>query len=243
MELIGTIGNENLESFNERLRLHEIVNSEKDTELNFLLKDEKNINFVIYLIAARQLSLQVNCKDDQGMTVFMRIAKYYLKKESYHLGQAIGNLLKRGYEVRNDDLKFMATLYSPNLSSEEFLNWSRLRFAVLTRNGEDFLYALKKQKVLFAILSLKLGRPVFYKLPNLLGVAGNALYHYPQNGDIILRAIKIYARTAEIDRLDSNKGNFAKKIMAFEASKPIQDSRFLVIAGMILPELLAESEV
>ncbi|MEI9946328.1 MAG: hypothetical protein WDN26_19170 [Chitinophagaceae bacterium] len=43
------------------------------------------------------------------------------------------------------------------------------------------------KKVLFSILSFKMKKPVGINYPNLLGIANNAIQHYRENGDILIK--------------------------------------------------------
>lgn len=237
MEYPASIAEADRKWFNKNLGLSGITGLQRETILNGLLRDNGKINFAVYLLGAGTIDLEVSNLDIDGQTVFMRLSAIYIKKETYQLGRAIGSLFYRGYSICEADLKFLQVLYSSRLTSEEFLNWSRLRFAVLINDGDKFLYALKRQKVLFALLSIKMGRPVYFNLPNLLGVVGNSIHHYPDCGDIILSAMEVYSRKKAIEALDMKKGNFAKKKSDYILSKPEQDTRFEEIAKIVYPEL------
>jgi len=237
MQYPASLAEADRKSFNENLELSGITGLQRETILNGLLRDNGKINFVAYLLATGIIDLEVSNLDIDGQTVFMRLSAIYIKRETYQLGRAIGNLFYRGYCICEADLKFLQGLYSSRLTSEEFLNWSRLRFAALINDGDNFLYALKKQKVLFALLSIKMGRPVYFNLPNLLGVVGNAIHHYPDCGDIIFRAMEAYSRKKAVEALDMKKRNFAKKKSDYILNKPEQDTRFEEIAKIVYPEL------
>ena len=104
-------------------------------------------------------------------------------------------------------------------------------------DAEKIKLALRRLKPLFVLVSLSVGRPVFFNFSNLLGVLNNAIDHYREEGDIILKAIKVYKREGEISKLDARKKCFKRKTEIYQDNKPIQDKNFVEIVKIIFPEL------
>ena len=91
-------------------------------------------------------------------------------------------------------------------------------------------------KGLFPFLSFKEKKPVFFKYPNLLGVANNVISHYPENGDLILKAITKFGCTEKINELDK-RGTFKRKKAEYLENKPTQNKEFESIVIELFPEL------
>lgn len=96
---------------------------------------------------------------------------------------------------------------------------------------------MQNRKVLFIILSLKKGKPIGYKFPNLLGVLNNAFSYYKNSIDIIFKAIDVYDREKEILKLDSRKGVFQRFSREYQDNKPVQNEELASIIKIIFPEL------
>lgn len=181
-------------------------------------------------------------QDDNEKTDFILLAEKYLDENSSHpelTKQSIINLFEGGYRVKKQDDDYIKDAYNKYAidSNENFEKWSVLRFIVKLDDAEKIKLALSKLKPLFVLSSLKIGRPIYFNFPNLLGVLNNAIDHYREDGDIILKAIKVYDREKEIAKLDANKGVFKRKTENYQNNKPIQNKYFVEVAEIIFDEL------
>lgn len=181
-------------------------------------------------------------QDDNEKTDFILLAEKYLDENSSHselTKQSIANLFEGGYRVKKQDDDYIKDAYNKYAidSNENFEKWSVLRFIVKLDDAEKIKLALSKLKPLFVLSSLKIGRPIYFNFPNLLGVLNNAIDHYREDGDIILKAIKVYDREKEISKLDANKGVFKRKTENYQNNKPIQNKYFVEVAEIIFDEL------
>lgn len=181
-------------------------------------------------------------QDDNEKTDFILLAEKYLDENSSHpelTKQSIINLFEGGYRVKKQDDDYIKDAYNKYAidSNENFEKWSVLRFIVKLDDAEKIKLALSKLKPLFVLSSLKIGRPIYFNFPNLLGVLNNAIDHYREDGDIILKAIKVYDREKEISKLDANKGVFKRKTENYQNNKPIQNKYFVEVAEIIFDEL------
>lgn len=145
-------------------------------------------------------------------------------------------LYKRGYESKDCDEKYLRDVYKNLPTQSSFASWCIARFTYLLNDYEKFEKVYRNDKVLFTILSFKLKKPVGINYPNLLGIANNAIQHYRDNGDIIIKAMHKYEVYEEILSRDKKKV-FQEKKADFDKFKPIQDRHFQEIITTLFPEL------
>jgi hypothetical protein len=123
------------------------------------------------------------------------------------------------------------------LKGESYLiKWSRLRFIIKLKKTTDIKKAFKKEKVLFTILSIKMGRPVLFNYPNLLGILNNAMEYYRESGDLIIKSLDIYNQFNKLIEMDS-KEVFVRKLEEYEMNKPFQDEELEYIVKVLFPDL------
>lgn len=220
-----------------KLNLEKIVGSPKDLILHKVLEDKEKENFAYYLLRTPDLKLEVNQLNYRGETIFIHLAyKWWLSKENFPF-YLFQNLLDHGYEFKVEDRNFVTQLYNQIKKQADFEKWALLRFMVILKEKEKIKLALDKVKELYTLLSIKMGKPISFNFPNLLGVVNNAFQYYRENGDIFLYALKTYNRMETVKHLDERKGSFHRKYQQYIQNKPIQDKEFEQIAKMIFPEL------
>lgn len=235
--ILDKINKEECKYLNDNLNLSKIVGVDSSLILNQTLRDKEKDNFSFYLLKSKKIELEVNCLDELKKTVFIRLSEKYFFKNNGSLINVINELFLRNYKIKEEDLTFVNKLYKKISCQDDLEKWSILRFAVKLNDAEKFTKALKKENQLFVILSLKFNKPIHFRFPNLLGVLNNAIQHYRENGEIILKAMNYYGRTNQINELDLKKGVFRKKNEEYELNKPIQDKEFEEIVQTLFPEL------
>jgi hypothetical protein len=238
MGIVDKINIEEARYLNDKLDLSKIVGVHFNLILNETLKNKSKNKFSYFLLRSKNISLEVNSLDETKKTVFIRLAENYFFDNGGFLLHLINELFKRNYIIKNEDILFVKDLYKNGLNSQDdFEKWSLLRFAVKLNDAEKFEKAYQKSKELFVILSLKFNKPIHFNFPNLLGILNNAIQHYRENGDIILKAMEVYDRKNKIQELDNRKGNLKRKIVEYQQNKPIQDKKFVDIVEILFPEL------
>ncbi|MBP1222338.1 hypothetical protein [Flavobacterium sp. 1355] len=237
MGIVDKVNIEEAKYLNEKLDLSRIVGVNSKLILNETLKDKSKNKFSYFLLKSKNINLEVNYLDETKKTVFIRLAENYFYEKNNFLIYSINELFKRDYKIKEEDIIFINELYKKINSQSDFEKWSLLRFAVKLNNSEKFEKAYQKSRELFVILSLKFDKPIHFNFPNLLGILNNAIQHYRENGDIILKAMNVYDRTSKIQELDYRKGNLKKKLKEYHENKPIQDKDFLEIVEILFPEL------
>lgn len=179
--------------------------------------------------------------EDGKITDFIRLARTFLNEEvdMPKISGLLQQLFNSGYILKGEDEAFITESYKiyANENTEGFERWSLLRFIEKLKEKEKINLALQNRKVLFIILSLKKGKPVGYKFPNLLGVLNNAFSYYKDSIDIIFKAIDVYDRKEEILKLDSRKGVFQRLSQECQNNKPPQNEELNEIVKIIFPEL------
>lgn len=174
-------------------------------------------------------------------TTFMKLANMYFKSgkdENFSLSIFL-EIFERGYKINSEDEQYVWNLYKKTRNQDDLIKWSIIRFIQKLNNPEQIKLTLKLQntKILFVILSYKLGKPINYNFPNLLGVSNNAIQHYKKSGDIILKAMETYGQTQKIKTLDLKKGTFKRKLNEYNKNKPAQDKDFEDVVKKLFKEL------
>lgn len=230
------LNKEELSYFHSKLNLPGLVGVERQLILHSLLKDPEKRNFLEFVFFTGLFNLEVNVEDEQGFTPFMIIADQYIGGNSrgYH---QVERLMEWGYVIKPKDGAFVKQLYQKVDSQRDFETWTYLRFAVILNDFKMYQVAMSKSRELFTILSLKMGKPIGFNYPNLLGVVNNALQHYRESGDLLLEAIDVFGQAEKIQKLDRKKGTFAHKKAEYLENKPFQDKEFEEVAKIVFPEL------
>lgn len=235
--ILDKLNKEETKYLNENLNLSKIVGVDQKLILNETLKHKEKANFSNLILRSKNIDLEVNYTDNSGKTVFVLLVEQYFFEKGSFLMYNINHLFERNYSIKNEDVFFVNELYKKIQSQSQFENWSLLRFAVKLNDNKKIALAYQKQRELFVILSFKLNKPIHFNYPNLLGIINNAIQHYRESGEIILKAMKHYDRLEHIKQLDLRKGTFRKKLSEFELNKPIQDKEFEEIVMTLFPEL------
>lgn len=226
-----------LKKLNNEIDLPKLVGCEKHLVLHELLKDKSKDNFSFYLLSRLELDCEVNSYDKQQNTIFMKLAKRTIDPENYFGEYRIVTLFKRGYVIKEEDVRFVKNLYGEFKNGIDFEKWTILRYATILNDLNKFKIALSKMRELNTILSFKMNRPIGFNLPNLLRVAVNAIINYQESGDIILKSIEKFGQTENIHKLDQRKGTFERKRQEYIQNKPIQDKKFEKVVIEIFPDL------
>lgn len=224
---------------NSNLNLHKIAKVDKDDFFIHQLCVKEKREFCIKLLASEVVELNVNIRSSDGKSCFEFISMYCIEqakslRQNY---MSFTSLYKLGYTNRPEDLSTLRKLYDKNVKSPEALQiWSYCRFAYILANSTQIDEAFRKDKILFTILSFKMGKPVGVHYPNLLGIANNALHHYGSSSRLIIRAIHHYNMYEKIISKDQ-KGTFKYRYDEVLETEPIQDEEFEAIILKIFPEL------
>jgi len=237
MNLPSKLNKEERKILNERINLPELVGCEKKLVLHELLKDNSKDKFTFYLLNTREIEVDINSYDKTKKTVFMEIARKYFKQEKWISPFLISSLFKRGYKIKEEDNQYVEKLYKKIKKQHDLDKWTTLRFATKLNDEKKFEIAQNHTRELFSILSFKMGKPIHFNFPNLIGVANNAISHYRESGDLILKSIDRYGQTEKIHQLDKRKGTFKRKRLEYIENKPIQNKEFEEIALELFPEL------
>lgn len=223
---------------NSNVNLEGITGFGKEQLLNLLLRLPDKYNFARHLILSDNIELKVNSILD-GKSTFIYILDLIKTNtdDVYSVQHMLLELYKRGYQSKECDGTFLKEIYKELPSNDAFELWCTARFAYILNDHKKFEKVCRNEKVLFTILSFKQKKPVGINYPNLLGIANNAIQHYRDNGDILVKAMHYYGVYKEIIERDK-KRVFQEKKADFEKYKPIQDKEFLEIILTVFPELV-----
>ncbi|MEO6722609.1 MAG: DUF6035 family protein [Ferruginibacter sp.] len=222
---------------NSNVNLQGITGFDKEQLINSILRLPDKYNFARHLIVSDNIDLEINSILD-GKSTFIFLLNLLITKtdDFYSVGHLILELYKRGYKSKACDGIFLKEIYKDLPSKDAFTLWCTARFAYILNDHKKFEKVYRNEKVLFTILSFKLKKPVGINYPNLLGIANNAIQHYRDNGDILIKAMHHFGVYKEIIDRDK-KRVFQEKKSDFEKYKPIQDKEFLEIILTVFPEL------
>lgn len=222
---------------NDKIDLSKLVGCERKLVLNELLKDSSKDKFTFYLIQTLEIDCEVNSFDKTKRTIFIEVAQRYFEQNTWIAPYLISKLFQRGYVIKEEDNQFIHDLYKKIKKQYDFDKWAILRFATILNDKNKFEIAQAHTRELFTILSFKMDKPVHFNFQNLIGVAINAISHYRESGDLILKSIDKFGQTEKIHKLDQAKGTFKRKRLEYIENKPIQNKEFEQIAIELFPEL------
>jgi len=235
--LPGKLTKDEAKKLNNEINLPKLVGCEKEMVLHKLLNDNAKDNFTFYVLSKLEIDCEVNTYDKTKKTAFIKIAKKYFDSDKFFGHYYISTLFRRGYKIKEEDRKFVLDLYKQKKNESDFEKWTILRCATILDDLDKFEILIGKTRELFTILSFKIGRPISFNFPNLLGVAVNAIIYYRENGDIILRSIDKFNQADKLLKLDQRKNTFKRKRLEYLENKPIQNKDFEIIALEVFPEL------
>ena len=223
---------------------------EDNLDWKFLIGEEYNVlNTIIkkqsfyiarYILHIKNLPLDVNEVLDNKSTLIL-FAEAYFANNVYDLefgADIIKTLYKRGYKNKDGDEKMINEFYKKAKTSDNFVFWCYLRFALIIENPQQVETAFFRPciNILFSILSFKMNKPVSLRFSTLLGVANNAMHYYKESGNLIQKAIFYYNRFDEIVKIDT-KGVFLNKMEEYKDNRPNQNKEFEEIILAVFPEL------
>ena len=235
--LPGKLTADELQKLHNEIDIPKLVGCEKHLVLHELLKDKSKDKFTFYLLSRLELACEVNTYDKNKNTVFIEIAKRYLDSKNHFWQSHITTLFRRGYIIKEEDSQFVLNLYRERKKEIDLDKWAILRYATKLNDLGKFEIVMGKTRELDTMLSFKVGRPIGFRYPNLLGVAVNAITNYRESGDVILRSIERFEQAEKISILDKKNDTFKRKRQEYFENRPSQDKEFEKIAAELFPEL------
>ncbi len=234
---IDTLNQDEIKYLNSNIRLSENTGADKSLVLNKILKDSSKFHFARYLLVTLNIDLDVNNLDETNKSIFELLIDNELSSSEFFYHSSLISLYKRGYRNKKNDELFLIEAYKNKIKTQQALEiWCLARICFKLNDLLKIEKAFAKEKVLLALLSFKLGKPVGFNYPNLHGLANNAIQYYREYGDLILIAMKYYNIYDDVKKRDK-KGTFNLKVQEFNKFKPIQDKDFNEIVFEIYPEL------
>jgi hypothetical protein len=234
---IDSFTEEDIVYFNEKFDLEKLVGVPKNEIMITLFSDLNKVNFGKYLLHRKCFNIDVNYADSSNKSLFQFIVDYANMGVEYFHWTLLTALYCRGYVNTQFDEKFLVEFYKSKIKSERSLEiWCFARACFKLADGDKISKMYSKEKVLLSIISFKMGKPVGFNYPNLLGVANNAIQHYREQGDLMILAMKKYNIYNDLLKRDK-KGTFKLKLEDYNRFKPIQDLEFNEIIYQVFPEL------
>jgi hypothetical protein len=233
---LDNLNQEEIEYLNSNLQLDKIVGVDKNLIVNYLLQNSEKHNFLLHLFSMTHIKLELNSLDETKKSVFQLLVEN-LSNEEYTLRWNLPTIYKRGFTNIKSDEKFLADYFKTSIKHQnQYENWCIARVCYKLNDYEKIEIAIRNEKLIFILLSFKLKKPIGFHFPNLLGIASNAMQHYRESGDLIIKAMHKYEVWTEITSRDK-KGNFKSKMADYQIYKPIQNEELNKILFEIFPEL------
>lgn len=200
--------------------------------LNFLISSLP-VSETLFRIVRENHYLEIpsNLVDKQGFSAFREL----LECDYQHKNDLYEYLFANGYKKTEDDDKYIlnAIQHSENLNTKE-LEDLLIGFCYLKiKKSSDYERLNRVYRELCVLLSARFNRIIYFRFPNFVQVANNALEHYKEYSDLFMRAFETYGRTAEL----RSKASYIKKVKAIEHTHPVQSREFDSIFESIFPEL------
>ncbi len=233
---LENLNQEEIDYLNTNLHLDKIIGVDKNLVVNYLLQNKAKHNFLLHLFAMSNVKLVLNSLDDTQKSIFQLMIENFVD-ETYMIRWHLPTIYRRGFKNIKSDEKFLAEFYKTSLNNQKkFENWCIFRICYKLNDYEKIEIALRHDNVIFSILSFKQKKPIGFNFPNLLGIANNAIQHYRESGDLIIKAMHKFDVWNDIVNRDK-KGTFKQKKSDYETYKPIQNDELNKIILEIFPEL------
>ncbi|MCO6148388.1 hypothetical protein [Flavobacterium sp. NRK1] len=198
---------------------------------NFLVSESPKYDILLrVLIENPILQIPLNNKDINKQTLFIEIVKSQYSSKEYLLEFIFIN----GYHKTEQDYTYINNAINETTLTQKEYEAVLIGFCFLNiESTENFIKLKEIYREICVILSAKFGRIIYYRFPNFLQVANNAMEHHKEFGDLFIRAFSIYGKYNELEA----KPSFAKKVENLKKINVSQNYNYKGIFKEIFPEL------
>jgi len=188
--------------------------------------------FIEFILSCREIKMDINEKDEDGKTAFQAV----YENEKIYKSSVIRALLRRGYNLSEDDKNFFATL--PDLDHEKKNHLILYSICNNLTDRELVNAAFLHDKLLFIIESARRKEIIGFRWkPNeWVAFANNAIHSHKEYWEYIELAFKRYGLWDIILQSDK-KGTFDKKVNEFYKEIPKQMFDFDEIFQDLYPDI------
>lgn len=203
----------------------EVMNNDTTSFIKNLIKNvDRHYHFIYHLNHNTFLKFQIETPTEGEITILMDISESSYH-EHYHLVGLLNLIFENGY-IKNpvDDNYFLD-------SSEKKDNFYLAKAYYMVNNKLLVHNIAQIEKIIFTIESIINKKVIGYRFQKLIQVANNAIDHYPQHLNLIIKAMQIYNVYDELMSIKS----FASKME--NVKKVDQNHKYDDILRLIFPKL------
>lgn len=183
--------------------------------------------FLQFLFVSENIHIDFSSKTADNTTLFQEI----LLNNTLYSHYLIKPILKRGYELNDEDCSLYEKLYG---DEQDMLLLYRICSQLKDKSLVAYVFA--HDKLLYTIESAACKKIVGYRLANWVALANNAIDHHKEYWEFIELAFKKYGIWDLIIASD-RKGNFRKKLENFNRTRPEQKTDYIDLLRNRYPEL------
>jgi competence CoiA-like predicted nuclease len=229
-QLINDLDDYEIDILNEELKLNKRDGSKKPALLQWISEAaQHDIMFIEFILKNETIYLDVNKKDEQGITAFQEI--FINKNISKNI--LVKSLFRRGYKLTGDDLKYL-----PIDNKESTAD--KLIYEICDRLKDRWLTdkVFEHSKLIFIIESVKRDKILGFKFKEneWVAFANSAIHNHKEHWDYIELSFKYYGFWDKLITSDKN-GTFQKKIQDFYSNIPRQRYDFDRVFKDLYPEV------
>jgi competence CoiA-like predicted nuclease len=187
--------------------------------------------FLSFILESRQIEFEVNVKDNDGNTLFVKI----LKELDRGLNDILIKLFLRGYLLNHDDKRILLGGAFGRIFHKDSIVYDLCN----RLDNRELVYdAFKYQNLLLIFESINLGKVVGFQFgeDNWLSFANNAIEYYPKHWMRVEQALKrgnVWEKIIANDK----KGTFSRKLSVWIDKSPDQDDEALPVLWDLFPYL------
>lgn len=192
---------------------------------NLIKNNEKHSNFINSIINNKILKFDIDNKSNEEITLLMDISETTFNS-LFYLNSFLIFIFENGYKKNSLDDNYFS------MSQVEKKDSYYLTKAFYMVNDKFLIHDIHNiEKIIYTIESFKNKRVIGYKFPKLIQIANNAVEHYQDHLNLILKAMQIFGVYDELIEIKS----FSKKI---ENIKQIeQNHKYDELLKLIFPKL------
>jgi len=212
---------------------------EKADKIVKLFVERKKPYYLKFICLTDIIELDTSVIDQNGKTIFQNLLEF---NDMEIFKTYTTYLFRKGYSPTDNDILDHETLFiekKNNLTENErhqIDKWAFIYFLLRIEKRETAMDVLREERILYAILSLKLDRVLGYGFSNLRQITNNIYSQHPGYGSIYYQAMSSYNQTSKQFEEDKH-GKLRNKIFNFLHDTPEQNTQHNELFFELFPEL------
>lgn len=199
---------------------------------NYIIAHSSKYKDVLRMIFENPyLELLLNEIDIKNRSLFIEV----IESDYHNKASLLELIFDRGYQSTDRDHFYIDNeiIENPKLNASQYESILIGYCFIMIKRKENYILLNSIYRELCVLLSAKFNRIVYFRFPNFLQVANNALEHYKEFGNLFLRAFQIYGQFPELE----SKPSFEKKILKLQGEAVPQTNQYNSLLQEVFPEL------